>query len=124
MDQCLENHDLTYAGHGNAARILMLADSTDDRSWYARSRSRAATCLLLTAPGIPAIFMGEEFLEDKNWSDDRGANGLIWSQGLAAPNASMRDFLRVFGTSSDCAARGPPFGRRMCAFRACRVSIA
>ena len=45
----------------------------DRRSWYARSRSRAATALLFAAPGIPALFMGQEFLEDKNWSDNRQA---------------------------------------------------
>ena len=38
-------------------------------SWYARSRSRVATGLLLMAPGIPLLFMGQEFLEDKPWSD-------------------------------------------------------
>ncbi len=92
--QCMENQDLTYAGHDGAARVPVLADASDHRSWYARSRSRVATALLLTAPGIPALFMGEEFLEDKNWSDDRGANALIWWEGLAAADSSMRDFLR------------------------------
>ncbi len=92
--QCLENQDLTYAGHAGAARVPMLADASDRRSWYARSRSRVVTALLLTAPGIPSLFMGEEFLEDKNWSDDRGANGLIWWEGLDGPNSAMRDFLR------------------------------
>ena len=92
--QCMENQDLTYAGHDGAARVPRLADSADTRSWYARSRSRLATALLLTAPGIPALFMGEEFLEDKNWSDDRNANGQIWWDGLTAAGPAMRDFLR------------------------------
>jgi 1,4-alpha-glucan branching enzyme len=92
--QCLENQDLTYASHSDAARVAMLADSSDRRSWYARSRSRAATALLFAAPGIPALFMGEEFLEDKNWSDNRQADGLIWWQGLDDANPAMRDFLR------------------------------
>jgi 1,4-alpha-glucan branching enzyme len=38
--------------------------------------------------------MGEEFLEDKNWSDDRRAGGLIWWEGLNDPDPAMRDFLR------------------------------
>jgi 1,4-alpha-glucan branching enzyme len=92
--QCLENQDLTYAPHPDAARVAMLADASDRRSWYARSRSRAATGLLFAAPGIPALFMGQEFLEDKNWSDNRGADGLIWWQGLDEPNSAMRDFMR------------------------------
>src|SRR5216683_3048340 len=35
-----------------------------------------------------------QFLEDKNWSDDRGAGALIWWEGLDDPNPAMRDFLR------------------------------
>jgi 1,4-alpha-glucan branching enzyme len=92
--QFLENQDLTYAGHAGSARVPMLADGSDRRSWYARSRSRVVTSLLLAAPGIPSLFMGEEFLEDKNWSDDRGANGLIWWEGLDGPDPAMRDFQR------------------------------
>ena len=91
----MENQDLTYAGHSGAARVAMLADRSDRHSWYARSRSRLATALLLAAPGIPALFMGEEFLEDKNWSDDRTANGLIWWEGLnVGTDPTMRDFQR------------------------------
>jgi 1,4-alpha-glucan branching enzyme len=95
--QFLENQDLTYAGHAGAARIAMLADASGRRSWYARSRSRVVTSLLLAAPGIPSLFMGEEFLEDKNWSDDRRAGGLIWWEGLDDPDPAMRDFLRCVG---------------------------
>ena len=40
------------------------------RSWYGRSRARVATGIGLTAPGIPMLFMGQEFLEDKQWSDN------------------------------------------------------
>ena len=92
--QFVENQDITYAGHDGAGRVAMLADASNRRSWYARSRSRVVTSLLLAAPGIPALFMGEEFLEDKNWSDDRSFDGLIWWEGLDGPDSSMRDFLR------------------------------
>ncbi len=68
--QCLENQDLTYFGHDGAARVAMLADPADRQSWYARSRCRAAAALLFAAPGIPALFMGQEILEDKLWCDD------------------------------------------------------
>lgn len=90
--QCLENHDIVY--HGREARIPALADPNDARSWYARSRTRVATALLLTAPGIPHLFMGQEFLEDKNWSDnpDNAADSLLWWDGLIADRA-MRDQL-------------------------------
>jgi 1,4-alpha-glucan branching enzyme len=92
--QFIENQDVTYAGHDGAARVVSLADPSDHRSWYACSRSRVATSLVLAAPGIPALFMGEEFLEDKLWSDDRAYNGLIWWEGLTAADSSMRDFSR------------------------------
>ena len=63
----IENHDIVYAGR--EPRIPRLADPVDSRCWYARSRSRVATGLLLTAPGVPMLFMGQELFEDKQWSD-------------------------------------------------------
>jgi 1,4-alpha-glucan branching enzyme len=93
--QCIENHDITYSGHDGAARVAMLADPSDRRSWYARSRCRAAAALLLAAPGIPALFMGQEILEDKLWNDDEKDHPghLIWWDGLKTDQA-MRDYLR------------------------------
>jgi len=88
---CVENHDLVMAGRN--PRIPVLADSSNPRSWYARSRSRVATGLLLTAPGIPQLFMGQEFLEDKPWDVlPTGPNVLSWD-GLNA-NRTMSDHLR------------------------------
>jgi 1,4-alpha-glucan branching enzyme len=77
------------------SRIARLADPTDPRSWYARSRARVATGVLLTAPGVPMLFMGQEFLEDKLWSDspDRG-DRLIWWDGALGQDRHMADFLR------------------------------
>jgi 1,4-alpha-glucan branching enzyme len=91
---CMENQDLTYAPHSGAARVPVLADPADHASWFARSRSRVATALLFAAPGIPSIFMGEEFLEDSNWSDDRGSGGLIDWSALNGPSTVHRDFQR------------------------------
>jgi 1,4-alpha-glucan branching enzyme len=93
--QCLENHDLTYFGHDGAARVAALADPADSRSWYARSRSRAAAALLFAAPGIPALFMGQEILEDKLWCDDEKDHPghLIWWDGLAS-DQTMADYRR------------------------------
>jgi 1,4-alpha-glucan branching enzyme len=80
---CVENHDIVKAGE--KPRISALADEANHRSWYARSRSRVATALLLTAPGIPQLFMGQEFLEDKQWCPDpRTPEHMIWWGGLAA----------------------------------------
>lgn len=71
--QCLENHDVVYENrppHDWQPRLPRLADGNDARSWWARSRARAAAGLLLTAPGIPMLFMGQEVLEEQNWSDN------------------------------------------------------
>lgn len=56
---------------------------------------QVATTLLLTAPGIPMLFMGQEILEDKPWHDDirYWSQFLVWWDGLASDGA-MRDFLR------------------------------
>lgn len=96
--QCIENHDLiddSHTGNDRQPRIAALADSTDSRSWYARSRSRVATGLLLTAPGVPMIFMGQEFLEDKHWSDNPHRSELmIWWAGLEGADKHMSDHHR------------------------------
>lgn len=93
--QCIENHDLldvTHVGRDRQPRIPALCDASNARSWYARSRSKVATGLLLTAPGIPMIFMGQEFLEDKYWSDWQGRPELlIWWDGLEGGDKAMSD---------------------------------
>lgn len=96
-----ENHDLVMQpkdAHdtNRMPRLARVADPANPRSWYATSRSRVAMGLLFTMPGIPMLFMGQEFLEDKPWSDD--VNGhpelrLFWP-GLEAEDPAMRDFLR------------------------------
>ena len=92
--QYLENHDRQRLENDNdrEPRIAELADASDSRSWYARSRARVANGLLLTAPGIPMLFMGQEFLEDKYWSDSPNPDGLIWWDGLQQDQA-MADHL-------------------------------
>jgi 1,4-alpha-glucan branching enzyme len=78
--------DFNHSGRDRQPRIAALADPSNARSWYARSRAKVATGLLLTAPGVPMIFMGQEFLEDKYWTDWPGRPELlIWWDGLATP---------------------------------------
>ncbi|HUM05873.1 MAG TPA: alpha amylase C-terminal domain-containing protein [Terriglobales bacterium] len=89
---CVENHDIVKVGQ--MLRIPRLADGSNARSWYARSRSRVATALLLTAPGIPQLFMGQEFLEAKQWDDDPMGPTLISWQGLDSGDMAMADHLR------------------------------
>jgi 1,4-alpha-glucan branching enzyme len=91
---CVENHDLVAAGRDR--RLPTLADDSNPSSWYARSRSRFATGILLTAPGIPQIFMGQEFLEDRQWSCNptASANLIDWAGLNDSTDPSMRDHLR------------------------------
>ncbi|WFT81414.1 alpha amylase C-terminal domain-containing protein [Methylobacterium sp. CB376] len=95
--QMLENHDVLLVAHeakDRRPRVPAAADPSNARSWYARSRSRVATGLLLTGPGIPLLFMGQEFLEDKLWSDSPDdPDHRIWWDGLRQDRA-MADFLR------------------------------
>ena len=90
---CVENHDVVKVGAEQ--RIPALADDSNHESWYARSRSRFATGVLLTAPGIPQIFMGQEFLEDKQWNWDPKSANLIWWAGLdSGKDAARANHLR------------------------------
>ncbi len=92
--QGVENHDEVY--RDREARMPSLADPSDPRSWFARSRSRVALGLVLFAPGTPMLFMGQEFLEDKQWADDvaNHADKLLHWEGLAGEDPSMGDFHR------------------------------
>jgi 1,4-alpha-glucan branching enzyme len=94
---CIENHDfvLDEDGDHRKPRIARLADPSNSRSWYARSRARVAAAILLTAPGTPMLFMGQEFLEDKLWSDNPNrAELLLWWDGLEGADRHMEDHHR------------------------------
>ena len=89
-----ENQDLVY--QGRELRIARLGDPGNPRSWFGRSRSRVGTGISLTAPGIPMLFMGQEFLEDKQWSDNLEFHQdllLFWA-GLDRSDKQMLDHLR------------------------------
>jgi 1,4-alpha-glucan branching enzyme len=93
----IEDHDLVLdmPNHHTEPRIAELADGSNHRSWYACSRARVATGLLLTAPGVPMMFMGQEFLEDKLWSDNfHRTDRMIWWDGLDGADPHMGDFHR------------------------------
>src|SRR6185369_15414810 len=93
----IEDHDLVLdmPDHHHEPRIAELADGSNHRSWYACSRARVATGLLLTAPGVPMMFMGQEFLEDKLWSDNfQRTDRMIWWDGLDGADRHMGDLHR------------------------------
>jgi 1,4-alpha-glucan branching enzyme len=69
-----ENHD-EVASINNKARLPEVIWPGNAASWFARKRSTLAAALVFTAPGIPMIFQGQEFLEWGSWSD---SGGLDW----------------------------------------------
>jgi 1,4-alpha-glucan branching enzyme len=93
--QSVEDHDRVLWDFGSnrprEPRIASLADSTNSRSWYARSRARVALGFVATGTGIPFMFMGQEFLEDKPWSDDvhNWDRFLIWWDGVHGADSAM-----------------------------------
>jgi 1,4-alpha-glucan branching enzyme len=80
---------------GNQQRVASLADGSDPRSWYARSRARVAAGLLTIARGIPMLFMGEEFLEQKQWDDNTHFHGNLLIDWIAAAHDRVKkDYLQ------------------------------
>ena len=64
-----ESHDSVANGQ---ARIPQEIDAQDPTGYYARKRSTLAAGLVFTAPGIPMLFEGQEFLES-GWFRDNVA---------------------------------------------------
>jgi len=61
-----ESHDEVANGK---SRVATEIDPHDPDSWFAQKRTTLAAALVLTAPGIPMLFQGQEFLED-GWFQD------------------------------------------------------
>ncbi|MFO7662664.1 MAG: alpha-amylase family glycosyl hydrolase [Chloroflexota bacterium] len=62
-----ESHDEVANGR---ARVPEEIWSGNSHHWFAKKRSTLGAVLVFTAPGIPMIFQGQEFLADKWFSDD------------------------------------------------------
>ncbi|QDU87267.1 1,4-alpha-glucan branching enzyme GlgB [Pirellulimonas nuda] len=69
-----ESHDEVANGK---ARVPSEIDPDDPRGWFAQKRSTLAAAMVFTAPGIPMIFQGQEFLRGQ-WFDD--TRGIDWQQ--------------------------------------------
>jgi 1,4-alpha-glucan branching enzyme len=72
------NYTESHDDAGNA-RIPSLIDGKNPESIFALRRAALGAALLLTAPGIPMLFMGQEFLDAKPWSDAMNF-ALDWSR--------------------------------------------
>ncbi|MEI6474284.1 MAG: alpha-amylase family glycosyl hydrolase [Planctomycetota bacterium] len=56
-----ENHDEVANGRSRVPETIWPGNAG---SWYSRKRSTLGAVLVMTAPGIPMLFQGQEFLED------------------------------------------------------------
>ena len=61
-----ESHDEVANGK---ARVPQEISPNDPKGWYARKRSTLAAAMVFTAPGIPMLFQGQEFLEGEFFRD-------------------------------------------------------
>jgi len=84
----------SYGTAPKQARIPALADAADSRSWYACSRSRVATGLLLTAPRGPDAVHGSGASGGHLWSDNatRADRFIDWE--TQAGDGTQADFHR------------------------------
>jgi 1,4-alpha-glucan branching enzyme len=62
-----ESHDETANGK---TRLNRQIDPNNPESWVAKKRSTLGAAIVLTAPGIPMIWQGQEFLEVDHFRDD------------------------------------------------------
>nr|WP_269779626.1 alpha-amylase family glycosyl hydrolase [Propioniciclava soli] len=62
-----ESHDEVANGR---SRVPASVDEGDQSGWAAQKRSTLGAALMLTAPGIPMLFQGQEFLEGGWFRDD------------------------------------------------------
>jgi len=69
-----ESHDEVANGHARVPEEIWPGNAS---SWYSRKRSTLGAILAFTAPGIPMIFQGQEFLEDGYFKD---TDPLDWSK--------------------------------------------
>jgi 1,4-alpha-glucan branching enzyme len=88
-----ESHDEVAASAGQA-RVPELIWPGQADSYDAQKRSTLGAGLVFTAPGVPMIFMGQEFLSWSAWSD---GVALDWSMAdrFAGIRALYRDLIRL-----------------------------
>ena len=104
-----ESHDEVANGR---ARVPQEIDPNGASNWFAQKRSTLAAALVLTSPGIPMLFQGQEFVEGEwfrdtvplNWEQTETFRGIVrmyrdlihlrlnkkgTSRGLTGPNVAV-----------------------------------
>jgi 1,4-alpha-glucan branching enzyme len=63
-----ESHDEVGSSSGQS-RVPSQINWSDPDSYWSKKRSTLGAGIMFTSPGIPMLFMGQEFLEDGAWND-------------------------------------------------------
>jgi len=86
-----ESHD---ADSNGAQRVPEMIWPGNAASWFSKKRSTLGAAVVLTAPGIPMLFMGQEFLTP-GWFDDDAP--LDWSNAVTFAGIVQlyRDLIRL-----------------------------
>lgn len=86
-----ESHDEVANGRSRVAQEI---DPGNPGSYWARKRSTLGAAVLMTSPGIPMIFQGQEVLED-GWFQD--TDPVDWSKEVtfAGIRSLYRDLIRM-----------------------------
>ena len=90
-----ETHDLVGTGNGaGALRLPVRISSANPMGYFARKRSMLAAAVIMTTPGIPMLFMGQEMLAIQQFAD---TVPLDWSRttNYAAVVNFYRDLIRL-----------------------------
>ena len=87
-----ESHDEDSNGHQRVPEEIWPGNAG---SWFSRKRSTLGAALVFSAPGIPMIFQGQEFLEDGYFHLDNVP--LDWSKltAYAGIHTLYRDLIRL-----------------------------
>ena len=86
-----ESHDEVANGHQRVPEEIWPGNAD---SWFSRKRSTLGAALVFTAPAIPMIFQGQEFLEDGYFQD---TVPLDWARLTSYPGINLlyRDLIRL-----------------------------
>jgi 1,4-alpha-glucan branching enzyme len=74
-----ELHDEAWPSSGGQRIVKTIDPTVPHDDMWAKGRVKLAQGVVLTAPGIPAILMGTEWLEDTDFGTDSG-NRIDWSK--------------------------------------------
>lgn len=86
-----ESHDEVANGK---KRLVSVIDEENPGSVWAKRRALQAAGMVLTAPGVPMIFQGQEILED-GWFDDRQPVDWEKARHFKGIHRAFRDLIRL-----------------------------